>query len=293
MELDEEKSSSTASSQATKQRNLEVNYYQQPSEAEEEKDSVTLGDLWHMIAKHWKGLLVSFVVCVLVGLIYGFAIKKPEWSSTGTVAVLADSGNSSSTETTTGIDSTNLSLSITLVPSVTDFMNSDPIKASVANQINEKWGTTYTTNDIGKFVSASAKTYTSLEKSVYITITATTSKEELSQDLVNAVMQTSIEMANDTEANSYSKIFANSIYISSQASEAIDSSMSKALILAIAAGAGVVIGALYGIIFELCSTKVGTAKELENLTGVKVIGTIPDISKGDEKNSKKKNKEDK
>jgi capsular polysaccharide biosynthesis protein len=39
--------------------------------------------------------------------------------------------------------------------------------------------------------------------------------------------------------------------------------------------AGLIAGILYGILFELCSTKVGNVKDIEALTGEKVIGLIP------------------
>lgn len=274
----------------TEEKITSPSYNQQPTPVEEEEKGISLADLWHMIVKHWKGIVVAFAVCVIAGLVYGFAIKQPEWSSSGTVVVLADAGTSTDEEeTSTGIDSTNLSLSISLVPNVRDFMNSYTVRKEVANQINSKHSTEYKPDDISNLVAASAKTYTSLEKTVYIDVTATTSDAELSQDLVNTMIDVAIEMAN-SETTGYSKIYADSIYLDSEASEAEDTSMSKKLILAIAAVAGIVIGALYGIIFELCSNKAGSAKDLEDLTGVKVIGTIPDIS-AEKKHKAKKDKQ--
>ena len=41
---------------------------------------------------------------------------------------------------------------------------------------------------------------------------------------------------------------------------------------------GLLGGALYGIIFEMANTHVVSEKELEAITGVKNIGTIPDVS---------------
>ena len=181
------------------------------------------------------------------------------------------------------INSTNLSLSINLVPTLVDFINSSSVLDDVTTQINQKHQESFKTSDLKKMVSASARTYTSLEKSLYIDVSASTDNEVLSKDIVNATLETAIRISNDAEKPFHTNL-ANCMTISSPAGEVEDTSTSKALTLLIGVVAGIVIGMAYGLIFELCNTHVVSASEIEAMTGLNVIGVIPDIeSKGETK----------
>lgn len=258
---------------------------EQENPVQEEK-GVSLGELFHMIIKHWKGLVVSVVACIIIAIGYAFLIQKPEWSSTGTIIVLASNDEDTTETPSTGtINSSNLSLSINLVPTLVDFIASSSVLSNVAIDINQESGTSYSTKNLQSMLSVSARTYTSLEKSLYIDITATTNDEALSKAIVNSTLETAIEMAND-ESLTFSKVFSNSMTITSYADEPVDTSTSKFLILLIGAVIGVIIGAVYGLIFELCNTHVISQKELEALTGLNVIGTIPEIETGEKEGGK-------
>lgn len=258
---------------------------EQENPVQEEK-GVSLGELFHMIIKHWKGLVVSIVVCIIIALGYAFLIQKPEWSSTGTIIVLASNDEDTTETPSTGtINSSNLSLSINLVPTLVDFIDSSSVLSNVVTDVNKEFNTSYAIKDVQEAVTVSARTYTSLEKSLYIDVTASTDDKELSMAIVNSTMEKAIEMAND-ENLTFSKVFANSMTITSLAGEPEDTSTSKILILLIGAVVGVVIGAAYGLIFELCNTHVISQKELEALTGLNVIGTIPEIETGEKEGGK-------
>jgi capsular polysaccharide biosynthesis protein len=53
---------------------------------------------------------------------------------------------------------------------------------------------------------------------------------------------------------------------------------------------GLVVGVAYGIIFELANTHVVSSKEIEQMTGVKVIGNIPDLTPETEERARKGHK---
>lgn len=269
---------------------MDSNVNEQEIQNEEEK-GVTLGALFHMVVKHWKGLVVSLLACIVLALGYGFLIQKPEWSSTGTIIVMAsaDSQNTDEIPSTGTINSSNLSLSINLVPTLVDFINSNSVLSLVATDINSQFETTFTTKEIQSMVSAVARTYTSLEKSLYIDVTATTDNTELSKAIVDKTMKTAVALANDPES-SFSTVFANSMTVTSYAGDGTNTATSKKIILLIGFVAGLVIGVAYGLIFELCNTHVVSAKELESITGLNNIGAIPDVEKSEREDRKNESK---
>lgn len=106
---------------------------------------------------------------------------------------------------------------------------------------------------------------------------------------MDATITETVRLAKDKD-QSYSNLLS-SLTTAHTASEPVDTSMSKATIILIGFVCGLVVGCLYGIIFEFSSKKVNTSEELESLTGVKVLGMIPDASLDsmDSKDSKKTN----
>lgn len=241
----------------------------------EEENGVTFGDVMRMILKHWKEMIIFFLAALICGGIYSFGIQKPVWTSTGSVIILADN-NTDSTDSGS-LDSNNLNLSLNLIPSIVDFMNTGEVLTSTLEEVNESTKNNFTYDEMDKMVTVASRTYTSTQKSLFIDINVSTDNKDLSKTIVNSVINNSIEISNDT-SKSYHLAFGKRIVISTTANTPVNTAMSKVKILLIAALIGLVVGVLYGIIFELCDTRVKTIKEIESLTGVKVIGLIPDIS---------------
>jgi|LAHS01.1.fsa_nt_gb capsular polysaccharide biosynthesis protein len=239
-------------------------------EEQDEKTGVTLGDIWHMIVKHWIALVIFFVVGLIGGGVYAFGVEKPVWTSTGTVIVIADSNSQTTTSDT--ISTTDFNNSFNYVITARDTINDTPIMTAVMTSINTSKGTSYTLKEIKKMVSASARTYTSLEKSLYVDITANTADKDLSQALVDTTITETLSI---TASDSRYAFLKNRLALTSSSSTPVDTSFSKAKVLLIAGACGLIAGILYGILFELCSTKVGNVKDIEALTGEKVIGLIP------------------
>lgn len=267
--------------------NHQVNDFQDEEDTDE-KSGVTWSQIWRAIKKHWIGLVVSVCAGVILSSAFAFEIKKPKWSSTGSMIVLAKA-DSSSTDDQTQITAANLSLSLSLVPTIVDIMGDSPVQSAVAKDINTSYNSQYTATDIGKMVTVKARTYTSSERSLYIDITASTSNKDLSISLVDATITETVRLAKDKD-QSYSNLLS-SLTTAHTASEPVDTSMSRATLILIGFVCGLVVGCLYGIIFEFSSKKVNTSEELESLTGVKVLGMIPDASLDsmDSKDSKKTN----
>lgn len=251
----------------------------------EEESGITLNDIWRMIKKHW----VAIVICLFIGLaggaIYGKAIKKPKYTSTGTLMISKENTELSEDRNMAGV--------------VYGFISTGTVKDSVANKMIEL-GYSSVYKDKDGTIDTSALTYTaslptygsSTNTSIFITISASTSKAQMSKDLVNTVMEVTKDLCEAD--NSKMNIAKGYVNISSYASDSKDTSTSTLIISLIGTLIGVVVGAGYAIIRELTNVYVSSKMELETLTGYKVIGMIPKYdkeetsseNKGDNKDAK-------
>lgn len=251
----------------------------------EEESGITLNDIWRMIKKHW----VAIVICLFVGLaggaVYAKTIKKPKYTSTGTLMIVKENTELSEDRNMAGV--------------VYGFISTGTVKENVANKmISIGYESVYKNKD--GVIDTSALTYTpslptygsSTNTSIFITISATTSKAQMSKDLVNTVMEVTKELCESD--NSKMNIAKGYVNISSYASDSKDTSTSTLIISLIGTLIGLVVGAAYAIIRELTNVHVSSKMELETLTGYKVIGMIPkydkdessEENKGDNKNAK-------
>ncbi len=251
----------------------------------EEESGITLNDIWRMIKKHW----VAIVICLFVGLaggaVYAKTIKKPKYTSTGTLMIVKENTELSEDRNMAGV--------------VYGFISTGTVKENVANKmISIGYESVYKNKD--GVIDTSALTYTpslptygsSTNTSIFITISATTSKAKMSKDLVNTVMEVTKELCESD--NSKMNIAKGYVNISSYASDSKDTSTSTLIISLIGTLIGLVVGAAYAIIRELTNVHVSSKIELETLTGYKVIGMIPKYdkdestgeNKGDNKNAK-------
>ncbi|MCI2069342.1 MAG: Wzz/FepE/Etk N-terminal domain-containing protein [Bacilli bacterium] len=251
----------------------------------QEDNGRTFADYWHMIIKHWIGVLLIIFVFVIGGFVYAKAIKKPKWQAEGQALVYIS-------DDTTGTNSLTqaqiISNSKTLLISTVSFMNSTPVYQAVLQDVvdsKETYTTGYTLSDldkIKKLVSSSPENYTSVEQSLVIDVFANTPTKEFSVFLVNSVLTHATDIAQNDPT--LSKVFKDVIKVFStpNVTDCVDSS-TKTLTILLASGLiGLVLAIAYAIIRELNNVYVTSKKELELLTGYKVIGLIPDYSKSKE-----------
>jgi capsular polysaccharide biosynthesis protein len=245
---------------------------------EEEKEGITLGQIWHMIIKHW----VALVIVALVGLAGGFAYSKffktPKYQST--VKMMIKSGS-----TTTSADG-EISLALKKAQIAYGYLTTDEVATSVGKKMGAKNYDVYLKDDSGKktenidvtavmkLYSVSIPTVTSNNTSIFLSITSTCKTEAMAIDVANFVATSAIELTNDTTSQVYGYL-NNSLSSMGTAYSAKDSSTSTMILSLIGLLAGVVIGAAYGIIYELVDNRVKSKSDLETLTGYKVIGMVP------------------
>ena len=272
-----------------------IDVKEQPTQ--EENDGLSLLDIVKMIFKHWIVLVAAIVLGGTAAFIYAKAIKKPVWQATGQMYVIVQPSDSASSTSQDSLTTTTLNLSVALLPSAVSFINSEPVMRTATEKYNANSESlpTYTIISFEKAASAEAANYTSTVKSIYINISAKSSNKDQSVAMVNALMDATLEKA---EEGDYQDIFGNKLKVASRPgktenneySGVSDSSMSTVTILLLGLAIGLVVGVAYGIIFELANTHVVSSKEIEQMTGVKVIGNIPDLTPETEERARKGHK---
>lgn len=249
------------------------NYYgsEPGDEQQDDEHSISFSQIWHMLKKHW----VAIVVCTLVGLasgvLYGRLIKKPKYEATSQIMIKVtdDSGDISE----------NISQAKNQAQIASKYISYLEVREAVCSSLAAKYPeydvskNENAAEDLSSQYSVSLPTVgSSSTTSIFVDITATTSEKQQSVDVANAIANVTKELSNGTgDISSYLK---NSIVVA-EATTATDSSTSNIVIALIGTLIGLVVGCGYAIIRELTNNKVTSKYELEQLTGVKIIGMIP------------------
>ncbi len=260
---------------------------QESEETESNEKSITVGQIWRMIKKHW----VAAGVCALLGFgaAFGYAklIKSPSYQANVQLVVIADEGTTSAE---------NITYSQGKAKIAYGYLTSDEVVEKSAEKLseNEKYTKTFATTENGmtKYNTLLFKNYYSVSlstvgntstTSIFLTITSTCKSEQMAIDVANCVANTSVDLSR-SESCRFHALLGNSLNVIQEAKQAKDKSTSTIVISLIGVLAGLVVGCAYGIIRELTDTRVTSKAELENLSGYKVIGMIPkyDINKDEE-----------
>lgn len=139
---------------------------------------------------------------------------------------------------------------------------------------------------VKSYYTVAIPTVTNNATNIFVNVTSTCKNKQMAIDVANYVVDATIELVNTKGTNGYT-ILKESIATMGEATDAKDTSTSTWVISLIGALIGVVVGAGYGIVRELTNTKVTSKQDLENLTGYKVIGMIPDYQLVEEAAGKK------
>lgn len=261
----------------------------------EEEKGLRVSDVFRMIIKHWKGLILFTVAGTAAAAVYGFAFKKPVWTSKSSAIVLVRNDSGSATIDEDGYTQQEYQYSLQLAKTCADaVMNSTYVYKLIIQDVNAdgRWGqyNPEAVSAMSKLVSAKSDTTTAYTTSTpIVTITSSTNDKDYSMFLANAMLEHGVTYATTDET--FKGLFGtNGVKKVSYATVPNDTSMNKWAITAIGAAAGLVVGAAYGIIFEVANTHVVSGRELENDLGVKLIGTIPDIEATYNKSHQRKGK---
>ncbi len=188
-------------------------------ERKETNSALTLKDLWLVIKKNWLIILIVTLVVTSLGIVYGFVLKKDNYSASSSVIITSQEIVN---EYDQGISSMNEALLAT--STIKEFMVNDIVISKVADELSTDFDN-YKYQDL-KSIIREGLTIKNSTQSLILNINFSTNtskilesdKEKFAVSVVNCVAKESIKILNETVENDkgeqtykYGKLIANRV----------------------------------------------------------------------------------
>ena len=222
-------------------------------------DVIRLGDIFRVL---WKNIILIAVITAVIfvcGIVYTFAIAKPQYSAVQSFVVATR--DTSTGNITSGTPST------TVINTVSGLVTENNVLAPVT-QAND-----LTAGQLKDMITVSSATNNGI-----IRVTVESGSAELSVKLANELFDSLETFLRETSIQEY---YGCAVVESSPATNGVYTSPNKVLYLAIFLLGGIVVGCIAVYVKEFCSTKFKSKSEVENYLGEKVVGIfVDDTEKG-------------
>ena len=235
----------------------------------EEKEGLSLGDIFRIIGRYWIGLLATIFVVTGAGFIVGSKLSKPTYSVKHDVTISYKDQNSS----------------LAIIGTATDFITSSTIFQQTADIVNnsEYKGKTGDINPIADVKECLS--LTTRDKSVVLEVTYTSARKELVVVVMNAYL-TAIDQASDA-IDAQNSIFAplkkgngTGFIIEGDATEdeITTKVTSKKMILLVSGALGCVLSLIYVFVRYATDKKIYDLEAISNKYQIKSLGNVPELS---------------
>ena len=217
---------------------------------------MTLLELAVLLKKHLKSLIVVTLAFGIAMGVYAYLFMADEYTSTTSIYVLVGEENSSTTLYT------ELNTSTLITNDVAEIMQGNRVANEVAAQLGLE--------DLDGFdVSVEIS-----DSSRIINVSVTGEDPELAAQIAAAIVSSATAIATDAMG-----LEAVTVIEEAEVPEA-PSGPNRVLYIAVALFAGFFLDVAAVIVFDMLNTKVRTEEELEELTGVPVMGRVPYVKGG-------------
>lgn len=223
------------------------------------EEGITFSDILRVL---WKNIiLIGLITAVItiIGAVYTFVIVKPTYKASADIIVAVESG---STVDTTGT----LRITETVAQTVTTDI--------VAKQVAEN-------NELSKYTVIGNTSTSSSTTSYIVTITYVDTDKERCVKVVNELADQTIDVF--TNDNTLKKYKASLTQVTTP-EKASYNSPNKKLYIIISVIGGLVLACIVVFFKEFMSNKFKTKEEVERVSGLNIIGLMPD-NKENEKNN--------
>lgn len=236
----------------------------------EEKEGLSLGDIFRIIGRYWIGLLATICVVTGAGFIVGSKLSKPTYSVKHDVTISYKDQNSS----------------LAIIGTATDFITSSEIFKKTAEIVNnsEYEGKTGDINPIAHVKECLS--LTTRDKSVVLEVTYTSARKELVVVVMNAYLS-AIDQASDAIDVQESSTFAplkkgngTGFTIEGVATneEITTKVTSKKMILLVSGALGCVFALIYVFVRYATDKKIYDLEAISNKYQIKSLGNVPELS---------------
>lgn len=220
-------------------------------------EELDLKELFNVFWERKLEIAVILLISIVVGAVYSFFIVEPEYTSYTTL-LLTQENNGANNEQ---ITQTDLTLNSKLVPTYSKLIESASVLRKVINELNIN---NLTEGSLKKSIKVSEITNTEMIK-----ISVTNANPNYAQQIANKIA----EVFSEKIADIY-KI--NNVYVvdRAEASEA-PSNINHAKDIIIFMFIGIVIACGYVLLINMLDNTVKTEADIEKITGLKVLASIP------------------
>lgn len=224
-------------------------------------EELDLKELFNIFWQRKLEIITIILILMIIGAVYTYALLKPKYTSYTTL-LLTQVNSSSEAENNTSITQTDLTLNSNLVSTYSEIIKRDAVLKEVIDDLNIK---SLTEEGLRNSIKVSAISDTEIIK-----IEVTNENPNYAEMIANKIAEVFSEKITDIY-----KI--NNVYIldKAQVSET-PSNINHAKDIIIFAFIGVVIACGYVLLANMLDNTVKTEADIEKLTGLTVLATIPD-----------------
>lgn len=231
----------------------------------EQEEGISLLDFLNILSRNIWVIAATIVVFMAFGFIYIFGIAKPVYQSKCSVMVQFEN---QTTETS------DISNSLKIVVTVAEFMQDEMILKKTASSLKEQ-NILISPKEI-----KSGLTVHYSSTSLNITVKFESNDKDICPLVVDQIIHSAEQTANNTlneNGDPYYKSICNAISQIGKASEPVDSSTSKILLVLIFFLSGGVLGVLLALLRNLLTNYIHDKEEIEREFDVLVVGVIPEF----------------
>lgn len=241
-------------------------------EEEIQENGLTLLDIFRMLKRRLIGILICTFVGILAGIGYLALFSSTTYSASSSIYVFYNGSTSSTADVNYG----------RLAPKTfCDALNGD---VNIWNLIKQKAEENNLTSEnpiivpsYGRIGNSIKATYDSNLQSLQFKVRYSSEDRSLVVPMLNATLSV-LEDLTETEEGGEKNVFNSfTISILDQVSDysVYSTSTSKSKVLLVATAMGIVVGLAYALIAELTSQNINSKKDLEEVSQLNIIGTIP------------------
>lgn len=224
-------------------------------------EELDLKELFNIFWQRKLEILTIILIFVIIGAVYTYAILKPTYTSYTTLLLTQVNGNNS-TGDNTSITQTDLTLNSKLISTYSEIIKRDAVLREVIDDLNIK---NLTEEGLRKSIKVTAISDTEIIK-----ISVTNENPNYAEMIANKIAEVFSEKIIDIY-----KI--NNVYVLDKAVVSENpSNINHAKDIVIFAFIGVVIACGYALLANMLDNTVKTEADIEKLTGLTVLATIPD-----------------
>ena len=222
-------------------------------------EELDLKELFNIFWERKLEILAILIVSIIIGAVYSYFIVEPTYTSYTTLLLTKVTGDSENNES---ITQTDLTLNSNLVSTYSELIRSNAVLREVIEDLNIQ---NLNEENLKNSIKVSAVADTEMIK-----ITVTNRNSNYAELIANKIA----EVFSKKIAEIY-KI--NNVYVVDKAeANTVPSNINHAKDIVIFSFVGLVIAAGYVLLINMLDNTIKTEADIEKITGLKVLATIPD-----------------